>query len=90
METCKKDNLNVKLLKLVIKKFIGNYMEYYVFWDSFEVVIYINESLNDIKKLNYLRIYLEGFIVVVIVGFVLIKENYIIVVEFLYDRYGNK
>lgn len=65
-------------------------MEHQAFWDSFEVAIHTNESLNDIKKLNYLRTYLEGPTAAAIAGLALTKENYTTAVELLHDRYGNK
>ena len=83
----KKITQTVKLLKLVIKKFTGNHVEYQAFWDSFEAAIHTNESLNDIEKLNYLRTYLEG---PAAAGLALTKENYATAVELLRDRYGNK
>lgn len=61
-----------------------------MFWDSFDFVIYSNEMLSDIEKLNYFCFFLEGLVVVIIVGFVLMKDNYKVVVDFLCERYGNK
>ena len=80
----------LKLPKLVIKKFGGNYAEYQSFWDSFDAAIHNNESLNDIEKLNYLRSYLEGPAAATITGLALTKENYKSAVDLLCKKYGNK
>jgi hypothetical protein len=81
---------NIKLPKLVIKKFQGKHSEYQTFGESFDAAVHSNESLSDIEKLNYLRSFLEGSASATIAGLSLTNENYKIAVGLLRDRYGNK
>lgn len=80
----------VKLLKLVIKKFGGNHMKYQLFWDSFDAAIHSNKSLNETEKLHYPHSFLEGSAAATIAVVALTKENYMITVDLLCDRYRNK
>lgn len=73
----------VKLLKFELKKFYGNYIDWYLFWEFFELVVYWNSFLIGVDKFNYLKLLFGGFVVYVIVGLILINVNYEKVIDFL-------
>ena len=50
----------VKLPKLTIKKFKGDYTKFSTFTDSFVAAIDSCKDLKDIEKFSYLHSYLEG------------------------------
>ena len=49
----------VKLPKLEIVKFGGDYTKWQSFIDSFKATIHSFETLSNIDKLNYLRCYVQ-------------------------------
>ncbi|KRX12795.1 hypothetical protein T07_2665 [Trichinella nelsoni] len=51
---------NVRLPKLEIKKFSGEYHDWQQFYDEFEATINSNPTLSSIEKFNYLRSLLSG------------------------------
>ena len=57
---------------------------------SFKAVIHSSASLSNIDKFNYLRCYVTGDTLNTIEGLSLTDENYIMALELLEDRYGNK
>ena len=80
----------VKLPKLDIMKFSGDYTKFTTFMDSFNAAIHCCEDLNDIEKFNYLRCYLQGEALNTISGISLSEQNYQEALELLKQRYGNK
>lgn len=50
----------IKLPKIVIPIFSGNYSEWVTFKDLFESLVHNNKSINDVEKLHYLKGYLTG------------------------------
>ena len=51
---------HAKLPKLELKKFHGNPIEWYPFWESFKSAVHKNSNLSRADKFNYLTSYLTG------------------------------
>ena len=51
---------HAKLPKLELKKFHGNPMHWYPFWESFESAVHKNTNLSSVDKFNYLKSLLTG------------------------------
>ena len=45
---------HAKLPKLELKKFYGNHIDWYPFWESFESAVHRNSTLTGVDKFNYL------------------------------------
>ena len=75
------------LQKLQLRKFNGNPMEWYAFWESFESVVRKNPSSSEVEKFNYLKSYLEGGAVS---GLSLTNDNCRHAVELLKTRFGDR
>ena len=80
----------VKLPKLVMKKFNGDFTKWATFWDSFESSVHNNSSLSDVDKFNYLNAQLEGHAPEAIAGLKLTSANYGEATAILKKRFGNK
>ena len=80
----------VKLPKLEIVKFRGDYTKWQSFIDSFKATIHSSATLSNIGKFNYLRCYVTGDALNTIEGLSLTNDNYIKALELLEDPYGNK
>lgn len=52
----------VKFFKFELKKFYGNFIEWYFFWEFFELVVYKNLNLFGVDKFNYLKLFLIGIV----------------------------
>lgn len=48
-----------------------------MFIDCFDSVDYLNLKFSNIDKINYLKFFVEGLVVVIIKGFLFILENII-------------
>ena len=72
----KKASANVRLSKLEILKFASKPTKWQTFFDSDETAINSSSNLNNIKKFNYLRCYLEGDALHTIAGLTLTNKNY--------------
>lgn len=79
----------VKLPKLELRKFDGAILNWYEFWDSFNVTIHSNKTLNPVDKFNYLRGCLEGKAKELIDGLQLTNRNYEIAVNLLEENFGS-
>ncbi|UYV81161.1 hypothetical protein LAZ67_20000199, partial [Cordylochernes scorpioides] len=80
----------VKLPKLMISKFYGNFSEWLTFWNSFDAAIHQNNSLNPIDKFNYLKSHLGGTALNTVKGFALSADNYEKAIKLLKDRFGRE
>ncbi|UYV69064.1 hypothetical protein LAZ67_6002223, partial [Cordylochernes scorpioides] len=80
----------VKLPKLMISKFYGNFSEWLTFWNSFDAAIHQNNSLNPIDKFNYLKSHLGGTALNTVEGFALSVDNYEKAIKLLKDRFGRE
>ena len=82
--------MHAKLPKLELKKFHGNPIEWYPFWDSFESAVHKNPNLSGVDKFNYLKSLLVGVAQTVVAGLALTNANYEKAVELLQKRFGNR
>ncbi|UYV63133.1 hypothetical protein LAZ67_2003249 [Cordylochernes scorpioides] len=80
----------VKLPKLMISKFYGNFSEWLTFWNSFDAAIHQNNSLNLFDKFNYLKSHLGGTALNTVEGFALSADNYEKAIKLLKDRFGRE
>ena len=80
----------VKLLTINIKSFDDQPENWHTFIDSFECVIYKNDTLFDIQKMNYLKNLVEGKAATIISSIKLANENYSICLNLLKGRYEDK
>ena len=78
----------VKLPKLEIVKFRGDYTKWQSFIDNIKTAIHSSATLSNIGKFNYLRCYVTGDALNTIEGLSLTNDNYIKALELLEDRYG--
>ena len=81
---------HAKLPKLEPKKFHGNPIEWYPFWESFESAVHKNSNLSGVDKFNYLKSLLTGIAQSVVTGLALTSANYEKAVELLKRRFGNR
>ena len=81
---------HAKLPKLELKKFHGNPIEWYPFWESFESAVHKNSNLSGVDKFNFLKSLLTGIAQSVVTGLALTSANYEKAVELLKRRFGNR
>ncbi len=81
------ENQIVKLPRLNVPTFQGDYCEWLNFWNSFEVAIHNNDSLSNVEKFTYLKTYLKGTALSAVSGFALTNENYESSIKLLKDRF---
>ena len=81
---------HAKLPKLELKKFYGNHIDWYPFWESFESAVHRNSSLSGVDKFNYLKSLLGGSAAHVIAGLTLTNANYEKAIDLLKQRFGNR
>ena len=86
----KEQDTAVKLPKLEIVVFSGDKLKWTEFWDAFENAVHNNARLSNIEKFNYLRSKLNGEAKRAIQGLTLSKENYVIAIGILKERFGNQ
>ena len=67
---------HAKLPKLELKKFTGNPIEWYPFWESFESAVHKDSNLSGVDKFNYLKSLLTGTTQSVVAGLALTCANY--------------
>ena len=78
----------VKLPKLILKKFSGDPSQWNSFWDTFETSIHNNPSLAPID--NYLKSLMDGAAAEPIMRLSLTNANYEEAILILKSRFGNK
>ena len=81
---------NVKLPKLLLKRFNGEVTKWPTFWGAFESSIDSNSGLSGIDKFNYLKLLLEGPASEGVSGLKLTAANYAEAVSILKKHFGNK
>ena len=79
-----------RLPKLTLKTFSGDILKFNEFWQSYELSIHYNNTLDAVTKFNYLRNLLEGDAASSISGLSLTGVNYNEAINILHSRYGNK
>ena len=82
--------MHAKPPKLELRKFPGNPIEWYPFWESFESAVHKNPNLSEVDKFNYLKSLLVGTAQNVVAGLALTSANYEKAVELLQARFGNR
>ena len=85
-----KGNFTVRLPKLNLPVFSGDYLEWQLFYDSFTISVHSRDEIPPIDKFNYLRSQLRGSALDVVKGFSLSAENYEAAFSLLCDRFGKK
>ncbi|XP_048004284.1 uncharacterized protein LOC125240435 [Leguminivora glycinivorella] len=80
----------VKLPKISIPTFSGNYSEWTSFRDLFTSLIHKNRDLDDVQKLHYLKGYLVGEAEQLLRHVQITQDNYSACWEKLEKRYNNK
>ena len=83
-------NHSIKLPQIDIKKFSGDVTVWQTFFDSFEVVVHINNKLPNIEKMKYLLSYLTGEALKTVPAIKLSEPNYSATIEMLQERHGDK
>ncbi|KAL1238779.1 putative UDP-glucuronate 4-epimerase [Trichinella spiralis] len=78
---------NVRLPKMEIKKFNGEYHDWQRFHDEFETTINSNSNLSPIEKFNYLRSLLSGNAETAIRGLTLNTVNYETALTILNEKF---
>ena len=83
-------NDGVKLLKIVLRKFSGDRLDWISFKETFEAAVHSSDSISNIEKFTYLKTYLDKSSLQAIEGFPLMNENYAAAWQLLDKRYGNE
>ena len=81
---------NIRLPKLDLPAFSGDFLEWQMFHDSFLSSVHNRNDIADIDKFNYLRSQLRGKALDLIRGFSLSSENYKLAYNLLCERFGKK
>lgn len=81
---------DVKLPRIAIPTFSGNYTEWQSFYDLFTSLIHNNNHLDDVQKLHYLKSSLSGDAETLLRGVAVTAENYLEAWNILKKRYDNK
>ena len=74
------------LPKLELKKFYGNHIDWYPFWESFESAVHRNSTPFEVDKFNYLKSLLGGSAALVIAGLTLTNASYEKAIDLLKQR----
>ena len=82
--------VGIKLPKLNIKKFDGDFTEWSSFWDIFEASVHKRTDLEGIEKFTYLKGLIEGEALKLVQGFNLEAQYYDEAVKLLQDTYGRE
>ncbi|XP_041972778.1 uncharacterized protein LOC121728634 isoform X1 [Aricia agestis] len=82
-------NSFVRLPKIDLPHFDGNYQYWLEFRDTFVSLIHENDCINDINKFHYLRASLQGNAALLIKNIDFKKDNYKIAWDLLCERYNN-
>lgn len=83
-------NNQIRLPKIELPTFDGNYDQWYSFYESFDSLINSNEDIMDVQKLHYLRSSLRGNAKDLILSLDITSQNYAVAWELLKNRYDNK
>ncbi|XP_071576344.1 uncharacterized protein [Temnothorax nylanderi] len=80
----------IRLPKINLPNFSGNYEEWFPFFDTFQSLIRTNDLLDDIQRLQYLRASLSGDAKNIISSLEISAVNYGVAWGLLKERYDNK
>jgi len=81
---------HIKLPKLELPKFSGKYEEWFPFFDTFNALIHVNASLNNVQRLQYLKSSVTGDAAKIISALEISGANYEVAWNLLKERYDNK
>jgi hypothetical protein len=79
----------VKLPKLEIPTFRGEYMEWQGFWDIYKAAVHDDVNLSKVQKFSYLLGSLKNEALDMVLGYQLSEANYDEVIAVLTERYGD-
>ncbi|GBP12587.1 hypothetical protein EVAR_10250_1 [Eumeta japonica] len=79
----------VRLPKIDLPHFCGDYHKWLEFRDTFNSLIHSNKDIDNINKFHYLRSSLQGSAALVIKNLDFTGDNYTGAWELLYERYNN-
>ncbi|XP_045450171.1 uncharacterized protein LOC123658924 [Melitaea cinxia] len=82
--------INVRLPKITIPTFSGNYIEWTSFRDLFVSLIHNNASLDNVQKLHYLKSHLSGEAEQLLRHIPITSSNYNLCWDQLENRYNNR
>ncbi|OXA44214.1 hypothetical protein Fcan01_20787 [Folsomia candida] len=80
----------MRLPKLEIQPYHGDYLEWSTFKDTFEAAVHSNNQLSKVQKFGYLKSFLKGEAARYIADLTLTDSHYDIAWNQLHDRYQNK
>lgn len=69
--------IGVKLFLLQLLKFLGNVLEWLVFYDVFVVLVDLYKKLSNVQKFMYLRLCFFGRVLKCIEGYFVMNDNYL-------------
>ncbi|XP_063368239.1 uncharacterized protein LOC134656613 [Cydia amplana] len=81
---------DVKLPKIDIAKFTGNYQDWTSFYDMFTSLIHNKQNLSSVQKMHYLKSYLSGEPAQLLDHLAVTETNYELAWLTLQNRYNNK
>ncbi|KAL0859557.1 hypothetical protein ABMA27_010699 [Loxostege sticticalis] len=87
---CVTNSSKIKLPKVNIPNFSGNYSEWYTFRDLFKSLINNNRNLDNVQKMLYLKGYLCGEAEQLLSNIPISEDNYPRCWKILEERYDNK
>ncbi|XP_031355228.1 uncharacterized protein LOC116179570 [Photinus pyralis] len=79
----------VRLPKLELVKFNGDYKMWPAFWEQFETAVHNNNDLGESSKFTYLKSVLTGNASITVQGLTSSSSSYKDAVELLKEQYGN-
>lgn len=78
------------LLKITLRKFSGDHLQWFTFWDSFKSAVHDSSELTDIYKFNYLHSLLEHSAAEAVAGLALTAANYTEAINILQKWFGDR
>lgn len=81
---------HIRLPKINLPSFSGNYDKWFPFYDTFRALIHNNESLNNVQKFEYLRSSLTGQATNIVSSLEISERNYDLAWNLIKERYDNK
>lgn len=89
LSTSGNSSSDVNLPKIQLPKFDGNPLEFFSFWERFNVAV-DSTNIAQINKFIYLNSVLVGEALSAIKGLAITPENYVIAKDILTERFGRK
>ncbi len=83
------NNSQVKLPKLQLLNYYGDPLKWPDFWDSYEATIH-TQNISNVQKFNYLKTIVKGRAFEAIEGISVNNANYIVAIETLKKRFGDR